>query len=441
MLQWPKLEQTSAHLAGMWSDRPERKLPTFQLDEFVTSVEGAWRAGKNLESLTGREAKWLPHVVFHPEADRKAWLARDSRLMGAALARIKQRPGSMRALLKNVFRLWPTELEAAPAIWRTLSSQLLIATSPKLREWNRRVQQYDLLREDGPERFARLLRSGQRSRAEVTEDAGLVAELSQSGFLAAVDRAIVQSLRTELERKDFSGLDAALQLIAPSGTLTFKAEAAGVAEALLGPFVRQSPPKDVKENITNFLLRHLHDPRSTQAGWAGVSHQARGVMLQWLVEVTLEQFFDLIGRWANEEHWRYREAFGSAFRKRGHIDKAWVVLGANAADEARRRWRDAPPAHGRLYGGSADHCVLMLEIGDLTVVEWSHNGACRVWRTTNKHRPKLYDSEYTQHRLQAQPDGAQRHGGNLSYGWQQKLADTIREETGRSVTQSDYRVR
>ncbi len=441
LLRWPTLTETASSLAALWSDRPERKLPTFQLDELVVGVESLWRTQRNLDSLSGRESRLLPHVVFHPDANRDAWLARDTKLMDAALARIKERPATLRALLRNVLRLWPSELAAAPAIFRTLSSQLDIATSPRLREWYRRARDYRLLSKDGPERFARLLLSDGRTHAAILEDAGLVGELAQSGFLAAVDRMLVAGLNSELKSKAFNSLEPVLRLIAPSGAMTFKAEAASVAEALLSPFVKQAPPAEVRNKIGGFLLKQLHDPRSTQTGWAGVTHASRGVMLKWLVEASLEQFFDLIGRWAHEEHWRYREAFWSAFHKKGHIDSAWVVLGVNAAAEAARRWREAPPAHGRLVGGSADHCVLMLEIGELTIAEWSHNGACRVWRSNNKHRPELGQREYSQYRLQSNPDVWRPHSGNTNYVWQQKLADTIREQSGRVVSQNDYRVK
>lgn len=440
-LKWPKLITAAAAVSAQWSDRPERKLPVFELDRIVRDVEDRWKTEETLDGLSPRESRWLPHVLFHPESDRDAWLSRNSGLVEAALQRIRQRPATLRALLRNVLRVWPAELPSAPRIWRLLLNELPQATSPRLREWARRTQEYGLLTKDGPQRFAQLLRTDGRTYERIVQDAGLVDELDRCAFLAAANRAIVEGLRSELGRRRFSGLDNALALLAPSGELTFKAHAAAVADALLLPFVNGDPPSEIRAKVSAFLLRHLHDPRSTHAGWVGVTTAAKDLMLQWLVEVTLEQFFDLIGRWASEQHWRYREAFWSVFRKRGYLDKAWVVLGANAAFEARRRWRDGPPAHGRLYGGNADHCVLMLKIGELTVVEWSHNGACRVWGADNRHHPDLYLGEYTQQRLQDGPTMIQRHSGNLNYVWQGKLAEFIGNETGRWVNQSDYRVR
>ena len=39
-------------------------------------------------------------------------------------------------------------------------------------------------------------------------------------------------------------------------------------------------------------------------------------MLRWMVSASLDDFFALIARRAQEDHWRYRKAFWSAYLKR-----------------------------------------------------------------------------------------------------------------------------
>ena len=63
----------------------------------------------------------------------------------------------------------------------------------------------------------------------------------------------------------------------------------------------------------------MKDPRLTQSGWTSVSPAAKDVMLRWMVSASLEDFFALIARRAQEDHWRYRKAFWSAYLKRDYI--------------------------------------------------------------------------------------------------------------------------
>jgi hypothetical protein len=415
--------------------------PTFQLDVIVNSVREEWKERRSLEGLSRRDMRWLPHAIFHPEADREAWLARDSAFMVEALGRMRSHARAVRSLLRNVIRLWPKELGAAAQIQGELKEALRATTSPRLREWHRRVEKYGLLSLEGPSRFADLLSAEPSRRTRLLEDAGLVADLEQSAFLAEVDYQLIHRLREHLGAGRYRELDSFLDLLAPAGRLTFRTQAPIVADALLLPFVKVTPSRDIQEKLQAFLLTHLKDPRLTQSGWTRVDPSARDVMLRWLVSASLDDFFALIARRAQEDHWRYRKSFWSAYLKHGHIAHAWVILGENAELEALRRWRDAVPAHGRLSGGDPDHCVLMLQIGNLTVVEWSHNGTCRVWLQNDENCPRFYQHRYSRLELRSNPGYEQQHHGNTYYTWQQKLAAVIRAETGIGISQIEYRVR
>jgi len=322
-----------------------------------------------------------------------------------------------------------------------LKQELRAATSPRLREWQRRVKKYGLLSLEGPRNVAELLSAEPSRRTNLLEDAGLVGDLAYSAFLAEVDRHLVDRLKVNLVAKRYEELDSSLELLAPGGRLTFPTQAPIVADALLLPFVQTDPTATVQEKIRAFLLIHLKDPRLTQSGWARVIPAARDVMLRWMVTASLEEFFALIARRAQEGHWRYRKAFWSAYLKHKYIADAWVILGENAELEARRRWRDSIPAHGQLSGGDPDHCVLILRIGNVVVTEWSHNGTCRLWRQDDKACPRFHAGRYSRDELRLNPGYEQRHHGNLQYTWQQKLATVIRHTTGIGVTQAEYRVR
>jgi hypothetical protein len=440
-IKWPHLSETASSITSLWADRPERKLPTFELDTIVHRVRSAWQAKKSLAGLTGCDMRWLPHAIFHPEATRDAWLAHDTAFMTAALDSMRGRGRTVRTLLRNVIRLWPKELTAAGQIQRILNAELRAATTPKLQEWHRRVVEYGLLSLDGPHQFADRLRARPRDRTAILGDAGLVGDLAQSAFLAEVDHQLACRLWEQLGEERYQELDTLLELLAPSGRLTFQTQAPSVADALLLPFVKVNPPAEVQEKIQAFLLTHLKDPRLTQSGWTRVSPSAKDVMLRWMVRASLEDFFALIARRAQEDHWHYRKAFWSAYLKLGHIGHAWVILGENAELEARQRWGQAIPAHGKLSTFDPDHCVLLLQIGNVIIAEWSHNGTCRAWLENDEHCPKLYRRQYSRFELKSHAGHEQRHHGNLQYTWQRKLAAVIQNTTGIGVTQAEYRVR
>src|SRR6187401_1960621 len=75
-VRWPSLSKTARSIATKWADRPVRTPPPFQLDVIVNRIRDEWRERRDLLGLPSREARWLPHAIFHPEPDRQAWLAR-----------------------------------------------------------------------------------------------------------------------------------------------------------------------------------------------------------------------------------------------------------------------------------------------------------------------------------------------------------------------------
>ena len=88
-----------------------------------------------------------------------------------------------------------------------------------------------------------------------------------------------------------------------------------------------------------------------------------------------------------------------------------------------------------MTGGSNDQCALLLRVGDLTILEWSHSGACRVWKHRDPKAPWLNKKYYN--RTEIMQDVAKEshkivHDANDR--WVQKLHTVLRDEGGvRSV--------
>lgn len=440
-ITWRHLPLASRSIATKWADRPVRPLPTFQLKAIVDSVRREWAARGHLRDLARRDAGWLPYAIFHPEADKDAWLAQDAHLLEAALERIRERARTVRSLVRNVIRLWPKDLATSALIQQMLLTELRSSTTPRMVQWHQRVEEFDLLSLHGPRKLAERLTAAPQQRGEILGKAGFTGELAWCRFLAETDRHIADALYEHLRAGRLQMLESGLALLAPDGTLTFQAQAANVANALLLPFTGAAPPPDTQRRIRSFLLTHMKDPRLTRSGWTSVAPAAQQVMLRWMVETSLEDFFRLIERSADNDHWHYREAFWAAYLRRGHISDAWVILGESASSDAQRHWRQDVPASGRLYRGNVAHSALLLQIGNLVVAEWSHNGTCRVWRRNDPRCPKFYQTAYAAEALREVAAHEQRHHGNTHYTWQQKLSSFIRDETGIAVSQPEYRVR
>jgi len=197
----------------------------------------------------------------------------------------------------------------------------------------------------------------------------------------------------------------------------------------------------VKDALKTFFLTHYGDPRVDLSGWHGVSDEARRVFQSWLVEKTMEDFFNLLSHVADtqsdsDRHWKYRKRFWNAYLKKGYIEEAWFALG-NRAYEQAPNFIKGKHSYSSLSGGDARHSVLIMKIGDLILTEWSHSGSYRVWNSS-LNAPAFYEKHYNREDVIANCDHTGAHHGNESGGWQERLSTHIRDLTGLKVAAKDY---
>jgi hypothetical protein len=440
--EWHNLPRTAKTIEQRWGELSLGAPAPFELAPLVDIVRAEWDGKGTLEGLQGAPKRHLAPALFYPEDAPSGWLANRTDLLAAALRVVQSRSAYIKALLRMFLRVWPASDAIRDPVQRTLRAALRPGQQGPLRIVSDRVARYHLLSLDGPGRFAERLLTEPARQEDILLDAGITADLRRSAFMAATERALCERLRKKLLKSDVSDIHACLALFVQQGELAFMEQAPDVAGALLLPFADAARTEELGIPIQRFLLTHLGDPRLEPAGWLRVDPVAKQVMLRWLVGASLERFFALIARSAMEQHWTYRRAFWTAYHERNLISEAWVVLGDDALDDAQRRWAEDELACGRLLGNSdRSHCVLLLRIGDLVIAEWSHNGTCRLWHDDSASCPRMYKRAYWRTELQDQPDERQTHHGNLTYGWQQKLAEKIRRRTGIRMTQVEYRVR
>ena len=213
----------------------------------------------------------------------------------------------------------------------------------------------------------------------------------------------------------------------------------------------------MEEQIKSFLVENYGDPRlggqgwgsgGAAHGWVGVSDRARAVIRRWLVKTSIDQFLHIVDEMALEHHWVYRKAFWTAYLKEDYITDAWVVFGPKGAAKAQQSYRLTGDESWRSIGhfergdGSFEknHAVLILRIGDIVVVDWSHNGKCWIWKHSNPDAPAFYKRRYVANALR-RADFGQVHHYSDQYLWQGKVEQYIRQQTGIEMNRADYRVK
>jgi len=423
----------------------------YDLEDLYQRVCDTWRRSKSLSSLDTVDMKRLPWVLyFLPEAgtrspsSRVSLLGEDPDLIRCYDAWLVQgsKSAAVRALLYNFLGYYPRTLGTFDSVRAILLREVGASKTPSLNRWWRRCGDHGLLGNDGDLRFLRSLTVSSEAIPSILEAAGLTGLLARSGFLK---RGLLQYLNEDTRSVVTEGhtttLDRLLEFLTVEHQLRFNTidVRIAVAVSLLEPFQQQSAPAATRERLKRFFLGYYGDPRlanrDAAAGWHGVPEGARTVLMRWLAEETLDGFFRIVKETALDRHWKYRNVFWRSYLDRGLIRDVWFALGSKAAWRAKQLKLDRAAT---LSGADANQSVLILGMAGVTVVEWSHNGACRAWLSGHRNAPKPYLNDYHGVDLRKDSDFTQRHTGSETGSWQDKLAKRLLDEIGVNVPRSAY---
>ncbi|SDR53910.1 EH_Signature domain-containing protein [Rhizobiales bacterium GAS113] len=241
-----------------------------------------------------------------------------------------------------------------------------------------------------------------------------------------------------------SGKDAAYPQHAPA-----------MAEAMVGPLAQKVIQPHLQSEMIGFLTKHMgSDPRIGTPRWR-MAPRAQAALRKWLVGKSLQQFFAVVERVAKEEHWDYRGAFWRAVEAAGVINDAMVIFEGNAAEVAKQMFGRDVFFAGFQKGGTKQlvygHTVLLMRVANGVIADWSHNGACVIWRGQDEAKAPpfmhtLYLSQLFQKRSGDKTRNAREavdiydHIGSPQYDWQARVAKAIREMTGVHIPSEHYKV-
>jgi len=192
------------------------------------------------------------------------------------------------------------------------------------------------------------------------------------------------------------------------------------------------------------------DPRINQQGWVGVDDADKATYLRWLAAASLKQFLDIVGESLKKDPdgarmWPQRRRYWTAWFDTGKIDEAWVAFGRGAQEVARRLSQtDASlrRGHAKLEKAAIrDQSALIMKLGDLTIVEWSHSGKCWIWSAGESPRPSLRRSGYDADELRGASVGIIHHpDGQRTYrGWQHEISEEVRKRTGFQLPEAAWK--
>lgn len=307
----------------------------------------------------------------------------------------------------------------------------------------------------GPKNIAALALRQAMSPSEAMRSLGFGALDAQSGFTEAITRYLLVQLGDGAEPDHMRRLEMVKSYALDSrNEFVFKGLDLEIAEALIKPFLGKSPERTIKDIFLNFIVSIFKDPRTYPSRWERFP-QIKALIVSWLTEQSLRQFLDIVGLTVKDPNdaqmWRYRRAFWEAAHRKGIIRGAWVVFAEDGARLARSRFGMSVDFATFINAGSKQiqrtHAVLLLEVGQGIVADWSHNGKVNIWSDASEQSaPKLYQRSYSSDDVTISKDDTETsrylvktHSSPKTYSWQRVVAERIYRMTNTRLQPSDYK--
>ncbi|MFP5492535.1 MAG: EH signature domain-containing protein [Bacteriovoracia bacterium] len=293
----------------------------------------------------------------------------------------------------------------------------------------KRDEDFKILSPSGPDIIVKSILESSESVSILRDRIGISGDLGRVGLGLHVVDKFSTMVTEDLKAGRFNSLSRYFNLVTDSGKL-FAPERSGViGTTLLSPFLNNDPSEDIKSKLIVFFDTYFGDPRTKNELWLKIDPGLKKVILRWKVGLTLKAFFGIIEYAAKTDKdadrmWKYRKIFWNAYLEEKHIVEAWVLLGT-VAYEGRNNYIEKGIPFGRVKGGQPNHSAILMKIGSLTICEWSHSGAIRIWEEGNPKAPSLYNDSYHKDELIKGADVDVAHFGSEVSRWQDTIAEAI----------------
>lgn len=394
-----------------------------------------------LNELTRRELRLGCQAILHPPNPPAA----EERLLDGVLAEVERskRRAAFFAVIDAYLDGFAADDETILSLARKLT--VLAARWPWRDgdEWAARIHEFSLLDPTvAPQVLAHRVLKGERRPRDVFAEAGLDAVGRRFGGLAeAAFRLACNRVKRMTGQEAIDGQQILIDWASDdAGKFGYPRAWPDFVEASLAPWQVVEPSEAHKSALIAMLERFGEgDPRAKPARWRTVMDNAPGayaVLMRWLTRASVLQFLDIVDRLmpdpAAKLMWAYRRAFWMSYLlsdgSAPGIDAAWVAFGDEGARLATRAARESGDrsfaAYGKQHDKSAQHAALILQMGDLTIVDWSHSAKYQVWRRGDKRIPELFQPSYGYGALYCAPI-QESHVSPSTFSWQRRLAQII----------------
>ena len=423
-------------------------------------LEGVRRRLRQVLSSGGqpvsKDLKQAPWILWQGEPPAISFPG----LLDMVVAQAMRSPRALRYLIEAWLRDFSPKNPGITSAGFAIQQLLADGHDARLEAWRAAHSRFRLFdAADGPAALAAAILDHTQSVSAVMEAAGFADESRRiSAYLRAVQTVLLARLPAALQRANAQKHCArACEFLISGRQLRFDDTHAAIAHALCEPWFNTSysAAMELQRQVQDFLIEQLGNPQLRPGRWVGAEREA-ALIRRWLARASLKVFFGLIADYALDTQWTYREAFWSACLRKGVIDDAWLVLGANVHASARAR-QGLGGAFAKLDGAGAtgDQSVLLLRIGPLLIAEWSHNGSMRAWLADQA--PKVGRSSYLRSDLvrsclpfpadslrpgarDASTSGL-RHAGSATGVWQRRAALLLAHHANVRVQPADWRPR
>jgi hypothetical protein len=434
----PALDRLT-HLFGTAAADPQLREDIFAL------VKAAFQKGPDgVTALPLGRLAYAPYALLYGERIGRT----DDTIVAAYLKRLEG--VGVRAAARRVWTHYLLSLEPDDAATHRIAAWLkahMNELPDRLRAFTVKYNVLDPT--DGPRRMAIAALEGDVFIADVVTLGITLERLRTSALIVSVLGFIGKLLREGADPPD--PLLKILALLGGTAEDVFeRAQArAGLRQRAVGSLVgglvawqRQIDPGDAKpEPVVDLLLAVNGDPRFSEGRWKDVVDRSSTTIVEgWLTRKTIEAFFRVISALNVErgDMWKERREFWLDYLP--FIRRSWLIVGARAVPLADRE--------GLRYGTfsrgvSGEHCGLVLEIDDLSILEMNVTGRAILWKTNAVQPgifPEIYDdrSLFDRFKLTAYVDRDETWKSGcigLAHhtGWQGKFRSQIQQNTGHGV--------
>lgn len=307
---------------------------------------------------------------------------------------------------------------------------------------------------DGPKTCAGIILRGTATINENLHIWGLKGELQVSGFATFIVLELIRS-------SEFSKLHKPRDLrdLYTDHRGSLAKRQAAFLDAVFEPWINDDPEGEWGKELPDFIAKEFGRPADT-AIWRATKSTTRETAERLFALRDVESFFALLGDYARksgddvmQRQCHPRLAYWRAYFRRRLVREIKIAMGEGLLREfdgksLKQKFGDHYSELKGFIGREKKQSALIMRIGGAVVVDFTHDGRCRVWDVNSPEAPKLTALSFFKNRLIADPrtdlmidpsynDTGITHFNTDTGGWQDKLAAFLKAQFGINAPSSN----